>query len=316
MEGLTLTQVAGFDDLIEGFRADSKLRGMGEDSVVRYASCLSIYGDFLEKNGTDARLVDNRVLKVFLEYAVRERKLGFKTISNYFAALSSFYDYLVFEGIVKTNVILPFRKRYLRRYKVGFDTPTRKCLTVDEMSKYVNSILDPRDKAIAVLFAKTGTRRRELLNIDVEDIDWNVCSITLKPHPKRGNRVVYFDDECAIALKQWMSVREKLNPKTNALFMSYQSGGRLDRNGCWTLVVKYAKRLGFHNPDSPKLEDHFGPHCFRHFFTTMLLRNGMKREYVKKLRGDGKSDAIDIYNHIDEEDLRRAYLAYVPKLGI
>ena len=42
--------------------------------------------------------------------------------------------------------------------------------------------------------------------------------------------------------------------------------------------------MGVHNSDSPRLEDHFGPHCFRHWFTTWLLRNGMPREYVKELR--------------------------------
>jgi integrase/recombinase XerD len=138
----------------------------------------------------------------------------------------------------------------------------------------------------------------------------------LKPAPKRSNRVVFFDDECAFTLRRWLRVREKLNPKNGALFVSYQSLNRLDRNGLYTAVVKYARRLGFHDPDSARVEDHFGPHCFRHFFTTMLLRNGMQREYVKELRGDSRREAIDIYHHIDREDLRRSYLACIPKLGV
>jgi integrase/recombinase XerD len=84
----------------------------------------------------------------------------------------------------------------------------------------------------------------------------------------------------------------------------------------YNAVVKYAKRLGFHNSQSKRLEDHFGPHCFRHWFTTWLIRNGMRREYVKELRGDRRSEAIDIYHHIDRNELRRIYLACIPKLGI
>ena len=42
----------------------------------------------------------------------------------------------------------------------------------------------------------------------------------------------------------------------------------------------------------------------------------MSREYVKELRGDRRSEAIDIYHHIDREDLRKAYLACIPILGI
>ncbi|MBS7655991.1 site-specific integrase [Candidatus Bathyarchaeota archaeon] len=184
------------------------------------------------------------------------------------------------------------------------------------MLKLINSIIDPRDKAIAILFAKTGIRRSELLRIDVNDINWEEYSITLKPTPKRSNRLVFFDDECALTLKRWLKVREKLNPPTKALFVSYRSLRRLDRNGLYTAIVKYAKRLGFHNPNSPRLEDHFGLHCFRHWFTTWLLRNGTPREYVKELRGDKRYEAIDIYHHIDREELRKAYLACIPKLGI
>ncbi len=42
----------------------------------------------------------------------------------------------------------------------------------------------------------------------------------------------------------------------------------------------------------------------------------MPREYVKELRGDGRGEAIDTYHHIDRQELREAYLAYIPKLGV
>jgi integrase/recombinase XerD len=316
MEKLTLKTPQSPQRLIENFCRDCKLRGMTEESIRRYKSSLKIFTRFLNRKGLSINDVDVYTLRDFLQHIIYERKNKHKTVENYFSALSSFYDYLAFESIANNNVILPFRKRYLRRYKNGFDDPERKLLSIEEMSKLVNSIMDPRDKAIAVLLAKTGIRRGELLRLDVGDINWEEYSITLKPSPKRSNRTVFFDDECAIVLRRWLKVREKLNPPTKALFISYQSLNRLDRNGLYTAIVKYAKRLGYHNPDSPRLEDHFGPHCFRHWFTTWLLRNGMPREYVKELRGDKRREAIDIYNHIDKQELRRAYLASIPKLGI
>lgn len=184
------------------------------------------------------------------------------------------------------------------------------------MSQLATSILDPRDKAILLVLAKTGIRRGELLSIDLDDINWNLNSIKLKPKPKRSNRTVYFDEECAIVLKRWLKVRTQLNPPNNALFISYQTNNRLSRNGAYQAVAKYAKKLGFHNPNSERLEDHFGPHCCRHWFTTWLRRNEMPRDYIKELRGDSRKEAIDIYNHIDKQDLRKKYLACIPKLGI
>jgi integrase/recombinase XerD len=316
MERLTLKTLQNPMALIEEFSRDCKLRGMTAESVRGYVSSVRIFLKFLEECGISLEEVNVQVLRDFLRYVIYDRKAKHKTVENYFSALSAFYDYLAFEGYASSNIVLPFRKRYLRRYKNDFDNPERKLLSVEEMSRLVSSILDPRDKAIAVLLAKTGIRRGELLRLDVEDINWEEYSITLKPAPKRSNRTVFFDDECAVALRRWLRVREKLNPPTNAFFISYQSLNRLDRNGLYTAIVKYARRLGLHNPNSPRLEDHFGPHCFRHWFTTWLLRNGMPREYVKELRGDKRREAIDIYHHIDREELRKAYLAYIPKLGV
>jgi len=318
MESLILKPVQDYAKFIEDFCKDCELRGMTSESVRRYKSSLLIFARFLLKIGVNVDHVDAHVLKDFLQYIKNERpvKLKHKTVENYFSALSAFYDYLAFEELVSTNMVLPFRKRYLRQYKEGYDAPERKLLSVEEMSRLASLIMDPRDKAITVLFAKTGIRRSELLKLDVDDIRWEDYSIALKPTPKRSNRVVFFDDECGVTLRRWLRVREKLNPKTKALFVSYQSLTRFDRNGLYTAVVKYAKRLGFHNSESTRLEDHFGPHCFRHWFTTWLLRNGMPREYVKELRGDKRGEAIDIYHHIDRQEIRRAYLAYIPKLGV
>jgi integrase/recombinase XerD len=78
----------------------------------------------------------------------------------------------------------------------------------------------------------------------------------------------------------------------------------------------WAEKVGLHDPVSPRLEDHFTPHCCRHWFTTHLRRAGMPREFIQELRGDKRRDAIDIYDHIDMDELRRAYLAYIPKLLI
>ena len=302
-------------ELIEEFCEDCRLRNMTDESIRRYKSCLQIFAKFLADRGVRVVDVDKKDLKAFLSF-LRQRGVKYKTLENYFSALSSFYDFLVFEELVDRNIVLPFRRRYLRRYKDDCDDPERKIISVEEMSKLVNSILDPRDKAIVVLLAKTGIRRGELIRIDVDDINWEDYSITLKPTAKRSRRVVFFDDECAIVLKRWLRIREKLKPKTKALFVSYQSGRRIDRNTVYRIVTTHAQRLGLHNPESDRIEDHFTPHYLRHWFTTMMRRRGMPREFLKELRGDKRREAVDRYDHIDREELRRMYLACVPKLGI
>jgi integrase/recombinase XerD len=42
----------------------------------------------------------------------------------------------------------------------------------------------------------------------------------------------------------------------------------------------------------------------------------MPREFIQELRGDVRKETIDIYDHIDKEELRESYLAHIPQLGI
>ncbi len=128
---------------------------------------------------------------------------------------------------------------------------------------------------------------------------------------------MFFDDETAIILHKWLGARENWEVKKDerALFIG-EHGRRLKRNGVYYVVAKHAERVGLHNPSSNRMEDHFSPHCCRHWFTTHLRRNGMSREFIKELRGDSRSEAIDIYDHIDQDELRKAYLAAIPRLGI
>jgi hypothetical protein len=37
---------------------------------------------------------------------------------------------------------------------------------------------------------------------------------------------------------------------------------------------------------------------------------------IKELQGDSRKDAFDLYNHIDLKELKEAYLAAIPQLGI
>jgi len=42
----------------------------------------------------------------------------------------------------------------------------------------------------------------------------------------------------------------------------------------------------------------------------------MPREFIKELREDKRRETIDIYDHIDSQELKRAYLSCIPKFGI
>ena len=305
-------------DLIDRFIDDCKLRSLSPETIRSYKSKLKIISAFLIRNNKSILELNNRDLIDILRYFKMDRGISYKTLDNTFCVLSSFYSYLIYIGKVKGNPIIPFRERYMKQYKNPVNSVSkRKLISVEEMSKLINSILDPRDKAIITLLAKTGIRRRELIDIDLDDINWTEQYVKLKPKRKRSNLVAFFDDETACVLQRWLRAREnyKIEVGCKALFVG-EHGGRLKRHGIYHAVTRHAENVGLCDPNSPRVEDHFFPHCLRHWFTTHLRRSGIKREFLKELRGDSRKEAVDIYDHIDLKELKRAYLAAMPTLGI
>jgi len=301
--------------LIDHFLRDCNLRGYSPETIRSHGSNLRTVARFLRRIGLSFKEVDKDVLREILVYLKNERKVGYKTQKSYFSGMSSFYKYLSYEDLHPVNPVPAFMEHYLSRYKNSHESGERKLISVEEMAMLINSILNPRDKAIITVLAKTGVRRGELIDMDLDDINWKNQSIKLKPRNKRSNLTVFFDDETAIVLHRYLRARKDydLKPNVKALFVG-EHGIRLGRNGVYYAVAKHAERVGLHDPESDRMEDHFSPHCCRHWFTTYLRRNGMSREFIQELRGDSRGDAIDIYDHIDPDELKKAYLAAIPRL--
>ncbi len=309
----TAAPTADEASLIDAFRQDCIIRGFSKDTLNVYSGIVRMLYDF---NDGDLTGVNEETLVAYLAYLRRTRHLAQKSVQLHFAALSTFYEFLIFKKIVSTNPVMIIRRRYLKAYKMHEASQHRQLISVEQASLLVNSILEARDKAVVVLLLKTGIRRHELSELDVSDIDMDNLTITLKPAAKRSNEIVYFDPETAFVLARWLDQRAKHIPIKNPALFTDRYGNRLGNMGIDRLVTKHAARVGLHNKASKRLEDKFTPHCCRHWFTTHLIRAGMPREFVQELRGDAGREAIDIYVHVDRAELKASYLAKIPKLGI
>lgn len=301
------------DQLLEGFRSDLQLKGQSEATISIYSWQIEKFAKFLDGSTMDFSMIDKEDIKSYLAY-LRSKNIKHKSISLYFSGLSSFFDFLEEEGLITTNLVRPVRKRYLKVYKT--EKNERKIISIKDAIRLVNSILDTRDKTIVLLLLKTGIRRKELVELDLDDLNFDDASITLKPTPKRSNRIVFFDPETANQLKRWIRVRESWVSSKNKILFVDRQGLRLSGRYIHEKVAGYASFIGLHDPNSKKLADRFTPHCCRHFFTTHLRRSGMPREFIQELRGDVRREAIDIYDHIDKDELKQSYLDYIPKFGI
>ena len=295
--------------VIDEFKADLKTRRLSKDTQLQYPRYLKALAEF---TGGDLLGVTEDTLVAYLDH-LQSKNMALSSLRRYFSAIGAFYDFLMFKKIVSFNPVSSmFRKRYLTEYKSHNTSQRRKCITVEEARLLVESIMNIREKVVVLVLLKTGIRRHELSTLDITDLDMKNMVLHLKPTAKRSNLEVYFDKETAIVLEKWLKRRQNTDP---ALFHD-SLGHRFQPNPIDTMFVKYATACGLHNPDSEKLEDKLTPHCCRHWFTTQLRRKKMPREFIQTLRGDKIKEAIDIYDHVQGDELKESYLACIPTLGL
>ena len=307
------------DSLEEDFFDDVELRGWSNWTTRGCKYTLKIFRECIkDKSYVD---IDQHDLKQYLK-DLKNRKgrngeMSSETIRKHINNLASFYEYLEDEDYVVKSPIPKFRRRYIsNNYRTGRKGQKRQIIDLPKMRIFLGMILDIQDRAMYTLLAKTGLRAQELLSIDVEDVSLEEMTISIKATGKRKNMDVYFDLETRRQIETWLSIRdERANKGERALFIT-DVGTRMSHVILNKRLKRYATESGIHDPDSPDLEKRYTAHCFRHFFTTELLNSGMPRDYVKELRGDSRTETIDIYNHITPEELKRSYLQHIPRFNL
>ena len=180
---------------LNDFLLDCQVRNFSPRTIQSYKSHIKYY---LSSHPIQISLGD---LKDFLVHIRDEKGYAASTVENYFASLSCFCDYLEWEGIIQENIIPKFRKRYLRYYKDPLPEE-RQLIILEQMKDLINSAEDLQTKTMFLIFAKTGIRRQELIDLDRSDVYPKQNMIILKNHHfKRCNRTVFYDDECAFYLE-------------------------------------------------------------------------------------------------------------------
>ncbi len=317
-------------ELFDKFIEDLQIQDKTKKTIENYGSCVKDYLSWLHQQGYISTDVQGRkgndILREYLTYLRKKQKNGNgETLSHarikiYFSALNSFYDFLLFEGFIETTNVLAVRRRYLKQYKNGYTLANRQFISVEKMSQFLKGIFNLQDKTLAIVFVKTGVRKGELIAMDVDDIDFEERTITIKNRNLRkredSNCVVLFDEECAQILKLWLQRRETIaKDGEKALFLN-EYGHRMNKHGPYNAIVYWAKRAGLHNPNKSKLSDKFGCHCLRHCWTTYLLDNKMFEPYVEWLRGDSPGKSIDKYKHFRVDKVRIEYDKAIPRFGL
>jgi len=148
---------------------------------------------------------------------------------------------------------------------------------------------NPKKRAIIETLYSTGVRLSELINIKLQDINWEARLILIKGKGEK-ERIVLFNAECEERLKYYLSTRHDTIPY---LIIS-DTGNRMYARLLQKYFEKYTKKLGFK----------VSPHTLRHTFAAHLAQKGMPLACIQELLGHADIRDTRIYAKLYEHARR------------
>jgi len=239
------------------------------------------------------------------------RDLSQNTKRRYLESLSSFYGWTMkrprFENITG-NPAAVVLEEIPQKYRERPD-----CATWESAKKIVHNIADPRNKAIAVILAKTGCRIREALEIEQDDLMLDDGFIRLRERKGGSQTVVPVDEEVKHAIKRYRLVRP--DNDSEYLFLSIQ-GNRVQTTQVQRAVRDAAVRAGVMDEGETRFHRKFTPHTFRTVFTTRMRNNEMPDHILQYIRGDSNNRTMDVYTRVSRDEARQSYLECIESLDL
>ena len=230
---------------------------------------------------------------------LKERNYSAATVARKVAAARSFFGFLLAEGIIRTDPT-----ENMSSPTVGKALP--KPITINQVRRLLEQparIDTPearRDGAMLELLYASGMRISEMVALDLGDVDTEGGFVRCfgKGHKER---IIPIYEQAARTVKQYTEeVRPKLaRGKGEAALFLNPRGERLTRQGFWQKLKEYAR--------SAELDVRISPHTLRHSFATHMLSGGADLRSVQELLGHANISTTQVYTHLTNEHIRRAY---------
>ncbi len=239
-------------------------------------------------------------------YEALKQELKPATIRLRFAALRSFYAYLIKrEGLTANplaDVSLPKSRRSLPVH-----------LSLEQMEELLALPLslprDPkqpawlpaRDAAILELFYSCGLRLSELASLDADAVVLHLECLRVVGKGRK-TRLVPVGRMALKALQRYLD--ECAPDRCGPLFLS-RLGRRMSGRSIEMMLDKYLKLSS--------IPFHISPHKLRHTFATHMLDAGADLRAVQELLGHASLSTTQIYTHVTKARLAAAYKAAHPR---
>ena len=275
-------------------------RNYSDNTIISYREDILEYLLYLNREYLNYRDIEYSDLRGLLDYYEKNNNKP-TSIRRKISSLKGFYKYLVREKVIRKNPFMFFNLPKKNNKLPVF-------LNYNELIELFDSIdistnLGLRDRLIVELLYATGVRVSELVNIKLNDIDYNDLSIKVMG---KGNkeRIVFYNPICREILEKYLKIRDEFIPKSNYLILNFR-GEQITTRGISLILDKIIKNTS--------IIKNIHPHVLRHTFATHLLNNGCDLLTVQELLGHASISTTGIYTHVVEDNVINEYYNTHPR---
>lgn len=294
-----------WDSSFKNFKNYLKLeRGLSDNSIKSYDFDLILFKKFLDLNKIKDTPLNckSETIKNYLYKNLSNKKS--RSQARSISALKSFFNYLVFEGLIKDSPISNIEAPKLER-------KLPEVLTEDEINQLIksvdlNHVFGQRNKTIIEVLYGTGIRVSELVNLKLSNIFFKESILKVNGKGDK-ERFVPLGKIASTEIKTYINIRDRMkidSKNTDILFIN-RYGRKLTRSMIFKIITDASKSIG--------LEKKISPHTLRHSFATHLLKNGADLRTIQLILGHESITTTEIYTHLDTFHLEEVLKKYHPR---
>lgn len=298
-------------ELVKGFLAYLSVeKGLSRNTTESYGRDLNSFDVFLKSKGRELNNFDRSDITDYLD-SLREKQRSITSICRFISSLKGFSKYLLVEEIVDSDPTenLQSPKKWERLPKALSIEETMEVLGRSDASegkagKGGHQALDFRNSAMVELLYSSGLRVSELINLKMEDINFEAGFIRVLGKGSK-ERIVPVNQRAIERIKTYLKDFRKLLVKrrhSDYLFITGR-GMPMTRQRFWQTIRGYGKKIGLD----------ISPHTLRHSFATHLLEGGADLRSLQKMLGHADISTTQIYTKVTMDRIKKVYLEHHPR---
>lgn len=277
------------EEYLEMFMHAKRIEGCSERTLAYYGSSIRHFFSQIE---TPVRRITTDQVRAYLTAYQKINNCGKSTVDNIRRNISSFFSWLEEEDHILKS---PLR----RIHKIKTKITVKEVISDEDIERLRDSCEVMRDVAIIDLLYSTGMRVGELVNLDIEDINFEERECIVYGKGEKERRV-YFDAKAKLHLQDYLASRTDSNP---ALFVTLDAPhDRLKISGVEIRLRKLGRKLNM-------IKIH--PHKFRRTMATRAIDKGMPIEQVQRILGHSQIDTTMHYAIVNQNNVKASHRKFI-----